>query len=447
MNQSEIMHFLDLLDPGGRHYISTKAEFFEGQTFEFKQRSQIPPYCQKLERRELASYVSINEPIEIWSVNAVRSDDGSRFSGKYKESEICSLRSLAFDIDLNAAACGDPVSRQIAMDTAKEWIEQRLSKFCPPTIITMSGGGYQIWYIFQIKINVQRFYGKVLTSAQLNTNAAHDKWRMLIKELWTDIDSMFKADCAATGVDKFFKFDNMMNTDRVMRLPGTINFSTPEKMARFQAQCQSFIVSDAGPRWTYEKLRSMFAAPPDRESKKQASAQLAIEKERALAARKPVSEDQEWRNTTKARWLCQFIKDNGLADEDAVWSMKVCLPLKRLVNDTLDIVDEGSAIEYLLTAVSGGARYGTAGRGDAHFLRKWHSTYMVHKAQEHSAGDPIGVLYNLCREYCGDRFTALVPWSQEFRVNDAITNWKQRSQELDDTMAAYALMKSEGEKK
>jgi hypothetical protein len=67
------------------------------------------------------------------------------------------------------------------------------------------------------------------------------------------------------------KIDSMSNVDRVMRLPGTVNYPKAEKRSKGQVEALAHIAADYGRRFTFPELRSLvpgIIAPPPPQVKK-----------------------------------------------------------------------------------------------------------------------------------------------------------------------------------
>jgi hypothetical protein len=85
--------------------------------------------------------------------------------------------------------------------------------------------------------------------------------------------------------------------------------------------------------------------------------------------------DPEWPPYKKAYVACEFIRDNGLADSNEWYTLNVMLPLIGAIHDPDDnnTLTQAEAEECFMLAISGGARYGSVGRGPGYFRRQWRS--------------------------------------------------------------------------
>jgi hypothetical protein len=159
------------------------------------------------------------------------------------------------------------------------------------------------------------------------------------------------------------KVDNMSNIDRVMRLPGTINYPKSEKLAKGQIPALAHILQDHHHRVDIQKLRAQVPAQ-----------QSQLEKPRVKFSSKP-RKDPNWPPFKKAMACCEFIMEQGLADTNEWYTLNVMLPLIGAIHDPDEnsslTIDE--ALECFMLAVSGGARYGSIGRGQGYFRRQWKS--------------------------------------------------------------------------
>jgi hypothetical protein len=96
---AQALHFLDMLDPGGRHTIASEAPFGrdggpkweKGETFEALQRKYMIESIQERQARKSNVYYGVNRPC---SANEQRG-----WYGKCNVDDIAVIRALAFDID------------------------------------------------------------------------------------------------------------------------------------------------------------------------------------------------------------------------------------------------------------------------------------------------------------------------------------------------------------
>jgi hypothetical protein len=159
------------------------------------------------------------------------------------------------------------------------------------------------------------------------------------------------------------KVDNMSNVDRVMRLPGTVNYPKSEKVAKGQKPALAHIVVNNCRKTDMRKLRSLIP-------------QIQVKRE-TVHIKTPFipRKNPNWPPYSKAQVCCEFICEQGLADTNEWYTLNVMLPLIGAIHDPDDNnhLTEAEAEECFMLAVSGGARYGSIGRGPGYFMRQWKS--------------------------------------------------------------------------
>jgi HNH endonuclease len=125
------------------------------------------------------------------------------------------------------------------------------------------------------------------------------------------------------------------------------------------------------------------------------------------SARKPfVSRtNSKWTAYKKALACCEYIRDNGLADEDKWYIRYVMLPLIGMMRDKNDHnrITEIEAKECFMEAVSGGWHYGTTERSGCYFEAQWNSYRSVR-----GCTNSIGTLIWACKN-AGMK----LPWLEE----------------------------------
>jgi hypothetical protein len=193
--------------------------------------------------------------------------------------------------------------------------------------------------------------------------------------------------------------DNMSNVDRVMRLPGTVNYPKAEKRAKGQVEALAHIALDNRHKCDLRELR--LHVP-----------KLALP--RKLGQKFHAPKDSLWPPYRKAVALCEFIRDNGLADTNEIYTKMVMLPLIGMIHDE----DENNRItieeaqDCFMEAVSGGERYGDMGRNEGYFRRQWRSH---HPEQARQGTKSIGSLIRFCQEH-GMKlpWIGAVAWEKDF---------------------------------
>jgi hypothetical protein len=350
---SKALEFLDELDPNGRHTIASEAPFggkdsgprWEGgATYEPEMR---PEMIKDIERRQAKGsnvYYSVNRPCKV--------TERQGNYGKNNIDDIIAIRALAFDIDFTKEKTTQLI------DSMLKFIDQTLPE--KPSMVISTGGGFQIIYlaseIFKIKL-----YRPAITDEQKERNNQTIYIRSLIAtELSHNVEQWLRS---KVPHDLSIKIDNMSNVDRVMRLPGTVNYPKLEKIAKGQKPALATVLVNYHRKIDILQLSSQVPRT-----------QQQPERTREKKTFIPRSDDP-WTPYEKAKACVEYIRDNGLADSNEDYTLHVMLPLIGAIHDEnkhnqLSIEE---AEELFLEAVSGGERYGMDGRGEGYFRRQWRS--------------------------------------------------------------------------
>jgi hypothetical protein len=361
---NQALRFLEMLDPGGRHIIASEAPFGgkddgplweRGRTFEPHERELLIADIEKRQARGSNVYYGVNRPRRV-------SDQQGSY-GKCNTDDIIGIRALAFDIDLFRDA--DALNAKLAGELR-------------PSLIINTGGGLHLIYLLNKAINVN-LYRPPANAEEEQVNALLVELRAFITRLAHDFEALLRA------LFPQCEIDNMSNVDRVMRLPGTVNYPKAEKRARGQVEALAHIVIDNQIKCDPQKLRKRVPR---------------VLPARTRAQKFLAPKDSLWPPYRKAKALCEFIRDNGLADTNEIYTHWVMLPLIGMIHDENELSLE-EAEECFLEAVSGGERYGSIGQG--YFRRQWRS----HRPELARQGaKSIGSLIKFCRDH-----GMTLPWS------------------------------------
>ena len=317
----------------------------DGATFEAQHRQYLIEDIQKRQARGSNVYYSVNRPCPAWEQRGYR--------GKCNADDIIAIRALAFDIDFTVKKDSELVKALLA------FIDTPLIGALRPSLVIDSGGGIQLIYLLRQIVDVR-------------TNP--DK-RRAVTDLASDFEALLGSQVQSS---RPIKIDNMSNVDRVMRLPGTVNFPKAEKIAKGQTEALAHILVNYNGKCDLPTLREqvpkVHVAPPSQP--KRPYVQRA---------------NDPWTPYAKAKFCCEFIRDCGLADTNEWYSLNVMFPLMgEAINGTVTM-DE--AEELFLEAVSGGERYGGPGRGLAYFRRQWRS----HLHSSRNGQRTLGSLITVCK--------------------------------------------------
>jgi hypothetical protein len=239
------------------------------------------------------------------------------------------------------------------------FIDKTLIGDLRPSLVIGTGGGYQLIYLIKDIINIE-LYRPANTDWEKKENDLIIVDRSMITTLAHEFEAHLRNIIPS---DLPIKVDNMSNIDRVMRLPGTINYPKSEKIAKGQTPALAEIAKEYYQKTDIRILRNLVP-----------SIQSQLAKTRVKVAFKPRS-DPKWPASRKAQVCCEFIFEQRLADSNEWYTLNVMLPLIGAIHDSDDNnrITEAEAEECFMLAVSGGARFGTIGRGPGYFKRQWKS--------------------------------------------------------------------------
>ena len=351
---AKALQFLDMLDPKGRHTIASETPFggkdsgprWEGgATFEHEDRQSLIDDINKRQARGSNVYYSVNRPCRITE------QTGS--GGKNNIDDIIFIRALAFDIDFTIGKTDQLIQ------SLKDFIERELKGQLRPSLLISTGGGFQLIYLLDEFINIM-LNRPARDDAEKKVNERVIRLRSKITQIAHNFEAMLRS---KVPNELPIKIDNMSNVDRVMRLPGTINYPKLEKQAKGQKPALAHILENYQSRTDIRLLENLIPnqlSQPERTREK-----------KAYVPR----EDDPWTPYEKAKACIEFIRDEGLADTNEQYTIHVMLPLIGAIHDDnkANQLSLEEAEELFLEAVSGGERYGTMGRGEGYFRRQWRS--------------------------------------------------------------------------
>jgi hypothetical protein len=393
-----------MLDLGGRHTIASEAPFGsreggplweQGCTFEASQRSYLIEDIQERQARGSNVYYSVNRPCSVANQQG--------WNGKCNVDDIVRVRALAFDIDIAKR----PFDNKLLID----FVDQTLTDALRQSLVINSGGGFQLIYLLNESINIM-LYRPAINIEQEDINDKNRVNRAAIKRLADEFETMLRA-LVPSDLKDHIKIDNMSNLDRVMRLPGTVNFPKAEKRAKGQVEALAHITVD------YQVKCDIYA--------------LRRKVPRLLRQVRPVERatpyvprpNPQWPPSRKAKVCCEFIRERGLADTNEWYTLNVMLPLIGAMRDGELAAEE--AEECFMLAVSGGERYGDQGRGPGYFKRQWrshlHSTRNGHRT--------LGTLFYVCKEN-----GMLLPWADAVLWEDSFEAQRKELAALKQTIGA-----------
>ena len=397
---AKALEFLDMLDPNGRHTIASEAPFGNGgspkweggATFEAHQRKILIDDIIERQKRKSNVYYSVNRPCPI--------SQRTGLWGKNNIDDIIAIRALAFDIDFTAPKTDELVEAMLS------FFDNSLINELQPSLVISTGGGYQLIYLLD-NVIVTELFRPAITDKQKAANDVLINYRSSITTLAHEFEKYLR-DMIPKELP--IKVDNMSNVDRVMRLPGTVNYPKSEKLAKGQIPAIAQIVRTYRHKTDIRKLRSLIPM-----------IQVRQEKVRIKVAFIP-RKDTNWPPLRKARVCCEFIAEQGLADTNEWYTLNVMLPLIGAIHDPDDNnhIEEAEAEELFMLAVSGGERYGSIGRGPSYFRRQWKS-HRPHLARNGTKS--LGGLI-----FAAESNGFVLPWKDKVMWEDDYIRMKERAE-------------------
>jgi hypothetical protein len=379
------LYFLDKLDPKERHTIASEAPFGRnglpkwegGATYEARQRDLLINDIKERQERKSNVYYSVNRPCEVIKRQGMY--------GKNNIDDIICIRALAFDIDVLQP-------QEIVLET----INKNLDGDFIPSLVIFTGGGYHLIYLFKNQINIE-LSRPPKNDIEQRKNEDKIFIRGTVTQLAKNFEHLLRTKFPS------WKVDNMSNVDRVMRLPGTVNYPKLEKQAKGQIPALSKIVLE---NYNRIELHTLLSQVP-----------RLSEQHSQLHAKIPFNppKDYKWTAYAKAKACCEFIRDNGLADSNEWYTFNVMLPLIGAIHEENEHskVTIEEAEELFMIAISGGGRYNTMGRGPRYFARQWKS----HRPEIKRNGTKSlgGLIWAASENGMQLPWKDQVPWEEDFQ--------------------------------
>jgi hypothetical protein len=353
-----------------------------GATFEPSQRGWLIEDITQRQRRKSNVYYGVNRACSVAEQQGYR--------GKCNAEDIITIRALAFDIDLTVKKEPELVNALLT------FVDNTLTAEVRPSLVVDTGSGLQLIYLLKELIGV-RLHRPAITDEEKDANRQVEANRKAIIELADQFETLL-SDRVPSSLP--IKIDNMSNLDRVMRLPGTVNYPKEEKRERGQVEALAHIAVDYRTKCDIFGLRG---AVPRHEP---APATVT----RVSPNGSPPRSNPLWPPYRKAKACCEFMRHRGLADFNQDYALNVLLPLLGAVQDGELTLAE--AEECFMLAVSGGERYGSPGRGEAFFQRQWRSHLNSRRAKHRT----LGTLFYVCQQNgMKPPWADAVAWEEDFQ--------------------------------
>lgn len=217
---SEAVDFLRHFDPRGVHNLVALDPHGiahpEGRTFQAGEWAAMADWIDRRDGR-LNLYFSVNEPAP------------KAPNKKLSKSDISAIRALCIDLDIAKPASGADPEKHFKSERVRlrQQVERLKEHSACPTIILDSGGGIQAFWVLSKKLDA--------TAEQ------------------------YKSEAQGRGLINHFGGDSVENIDRVMRLPGTVNIPTADKIAKGQQKRRATVLSIRATPANFEDLGRHFA--------------------------------------------------------------------------------------------------------------------------------------------------------------------------------------------
>lgn len=366
-----IENFLHRIGDRKRHhlaFIHPERVGLQGSTYELKQFKNMIKEIETKQRFGFGIYYSLNEGCEVYNQRG--------FNGKLLADEMTKAHMMGFDIDWIK---GDQTERYHFQQHTLGLIFGRNGP--KPDVMVSSGGGLQALFVFGHPLNVAMSRAKVPSKEQGVSDTVARGFRDAYGLLYKDIVLEIERWIAPLIKEGAAKVDQLGNIDRVFRLPGTINFPTQAKIEKGATIQQALIVYDDNTTSEFLELREsipQITPAPERKEKKPFT-------ERA---------DKKWTVFNKAVFLCDYIRDNKLVEDNEAYTHALMFPLMGMINR--DEISKAQGRELWLNATS-------TARDPAHgsWSRKWDTRKI-----ENYTGRDIGSIVHYVRQH-----GCLLPWS------------------------------------
>lgn len=365
-----IEHFLNRIGERTRHSLAAIHPIkpgLQGSTYEAKQFAYMLKYIANQQKAGYGLYYSLNEGCHVTKQRG--------FNGKLLANEIIKIHMLGFDIDY---ITGNEAQRLAYEVRALALIMDSPLK---PSVIVSTGGGFQALFVLAAPLPVTLSNAKVPTAAEAVADKVAQVFRDDFTVLYSDIVAQLATILAPMLSEGLIKIDKLSNIDRVFRLPGTVNFPTPQKIEKGATVRMSRVIYDEDYYWIWSDLRDVVPNVTKPLERKEKSAFV----ERGHT---------KWNFYTKAKYLCEYIRDNRLVEDNQHYSNDLMFPLFGMINKNEITAAEGRELWLMATSTGRETAYGN-------YEKKWDTR----KIANYNSRD-LGSLIFFCRSH-----DCLLPWS------------------------------------
>ena len=382
-----IRGFLNRIGTRQRHslaYIHHTKTGLEGATFEARQMEAMLKQITIRQSQGYGIYYSLNEGVPVFKQRG--------FNGKLLADEIIKVHMMGFDIDWitgnEEERRGFEIRAVRLMGNAPEALR--------PKIIVSTGGGVQFLYTFAAPLEVALSGAKVPSEAEAIADKVAKSFRDDFTLLYADIVVELSKRLSTMIESGVAKIDKLSNIDRVFRMPGTINFPTEAKIAKGATIRMARIIYDKDEDTSFFDLRE--AVP-------KVTTPIVRVEPRKFEERP----GQKWTYYTKAKFLCEFIKDNALVNDNEDYTHALMFPLFGMINRNEITAAQGRELWLLATSTGRTTAYGT-------WAKKWDTRKIANYT-----GRDLGSTIHFCRQH-----DCLLPWSND----DQETAYKREAAEI-----------------
>lgn len=367
-----IGHFINIIGTRRRHHLAAihpSRPGLHGSTYEAKQLPIMMKYIETQQRNGFGIYYSLNEGVAVYHQRG--------FNGKLLADEIIKVHMFGFDIDWITGSEDDRkgFEREALVLLARPDMEVY------PNIIVSSGGGLQTLFVLDVPLPVALSRQKIPSTDEAVSDKVSIGYRDEISMLYRDFVLRLEKQLRTMINEGICKIDQLGNIDRVFRLPGTINYPTQAKIEKGATVRMAKIVWEGDSLYSFHDLR--LAVP-------------VITKPIERKEKVPFVENQNrtWNIYNKTRFLCEFIKDNRLVEDNENYTHSLMFPLFGMINRNELTASQGRELWLLATSTARDPANGS-------WTKKWDTRRIANYT-----GRDIGSIIHFVR-----KFDCLLPWS------------------------------------
>lgn len=385
-----IQHFLHSIGERKRHHLAAihpAKTGLHGSTYELKQVPIMLRYIETQQRNGFGIYYSLNEGVAVYHQRG--------YNGKLLADEIIKLHMFGFDIDWIKGDEQDRIKYESLAVAALNNMDVEIS----PNIIISSGGGVQALFVLAVPLPIQMSREKIPSPDQALTDDVSNKNRDAATLLYKDIIFTLERNLERVFVEGICKIDQLSNIDRVFRLPGTVNFPTQQKIERGATVRMARILYEGDNLYDFYDLRNIIPAVT-----------TPIERKEKIPFVE--NKDKTWTVYNKARFLCEFIRDKRLVEDNENYTHSLMFPLFGMINRNEITAAQGRELWLSATSTARDPTHGS-------WIKKWDTRKIANYT-----GRDIGSIIHFVR-----KFDCLLPWSMADQMIEIENEGKRITEE------------------